>query len=640
MGLKKHGLIKKFFTIPRHGFTMLEIKKVESATLSPSQIADIQDICSRFSSIKGGLLPALHAVQSVCGNWLPMEALQMVSREFNLPYAYLYGVLSFYTMFATQPRGKFIIRLCESPPCHVMGAESLQEVLEKELGIHVGQTTGDGLFTLEHTACLGVCEIAPVMQINEVVHGRLTADSVKQILADYRAGKAPDYRTIRRTTNPLSDYPASPDEVSLLRNVDQIDPMNIDDYLGQGGYEGLKKAVTTMTDEKVVEVVKASGLRGRGGAGFPTGLKWSFTRPSPIKPKYIVCNADEGEPGTIKDRYLMEGDPHRVLEGIAITGYAVGANQAYIYVRGEYYLSMLRLQNAIDQAMDKGYLGDNLFGTDFSFRIQIQTGGGSYVCGEETALIESIEGKRGYPRVKPPFPGQVGVWNKPTIVNNVESMASVPDIIVKGAEWYAAKGTEDSKGTKILQVVGHVNKPGIVEANLGLPLSDLVDKIGGGVRQGRKIKAIQPGGAASGFILPEHVDTPLEYKAMMEVGAALGSGTMLVLDDTTCVVDVVKCLMYFFQHESCGFCLPCRRGTRVLYELVCKVAEGRGEEADLDRLLTLSKTMVDSTNCALGWSPHSFLKTTIERFRDEWLAHVAGNCPLGICTQKAQAAGE
>jgi len=619
---------------------MLEIKKVESATLSPPQIADIQDICSRFSRIKGGLLPALHAVQSVCGNWLPMEALQMVSREFSLPYAYLYGVLSFYTMFATQPRGKYIIRLCESPPCHVMGAESLQEVLEHELGIHVGETTGDGLFTLEHTACLGVCEIAPAMQINEVVHGRLTADSVKQILADYRAGKAPDYRTIRRTTNPLSDYPASPDEVTLLRNVDQIDPMSIDDYLAQGGYEGLKKVVTTMSDEEVVELVKASGLRGRGGAGFPTGLKWSFTRPSPVKPKYIVCNADEGEPGTIKDRYIMEGDPHRVLEGIAITGYAVGANQAYIYVRGEYYLSMLRLQNAIDQAMDKGYLGDNLFGTDFSFRIQIQTGGGSYVCGEETALIESIEGKRGYPRVKPPFPGQVGVWNKPTIVNNVESMASVPDIIVKGAEWYAAKGTEDSKGTKILQVVGHVNKPGIVEANLGMPLSNLIDKIGGGVRQGRKIKAIQPGGAASGFILPEHVDTPLEYKAMMEVGAALGSGTMLVLDDTTCVVDVVRCLMYFFQHESCGFCLPCRRGTRVLYELVCKVAEGRGEEADLDRLLTLSKTMVDSTNCALGWSPHSFLKTTIERFRDEWLAHVAGNCPLGICTQKAQAAGE
>jgi len=378
-------------------------------------------------------------------------------------------------------------------------------------------------------------------------------------------------------------------------------------------------------------VVKESGLRGRGGAGFPTGLKWSFTRPSPIFPKYIICNADEGEPGTIKDRYLMEGDPHRVLEGMAIAGYAVGANQGYIYVRGEYYLSMHRLQNAIDQAMERGFLGDNIFGTDFSFHIQIQTGGGSYVCGEETALINSIQGERGYPRVKPPFPGTVGVWYKPTIVNNVESLASVPDIIVKGGDWYKAKGTEDSKGTKIFQVVGHVNKPGIVEANMGMPLSELINTFGSGVRTGHTLKAVQPGGSASGFILPEHVDTPLEYNAMYQVEGALGSGTMLVMDDSTCVVDVVKCLMYFFQHESCGFCLPCRRGTRVLYEMVCNIVAGHGKEEDLNRLVTLSKTMVESTNCALGWSPHSFLKTTIERFRDEWLAHVAGNCPLGVC---------
>jgi|YNPNPStandDraft_1061719.scaffolds.fasta_scaffold00060_5 NADH-quinone oxidoreductase subunit F len=618
---------------------MLEIRRVESANLSPSQIEDIKDICARMSRIKGGLLPALHAVQSVCGNWLPLEALKLVARGFNIPYAYLYGVISFYTMFATHPRGKYIIRLCESPPCHIMGVENLLEVLEGELGVQVGETTPDGLFTLERTACLGVCEVAPAMQINEVVHGRLTAEKVRQIIADYRAGKAPDYRTLRRTTNPITEYPASPDELSLLRNVDQIDPMSIDDYLARGGYEGLKKALTTMTGEQVVEEVKASGLRGRGGAGFPTGLKWSFTRPLPVFPKYIVCNADEGEPGTIKDRYLMEGDPHRVIEGIIITGYAVGASFGYIYVRGEYYLSMLRLQNAIDQARERGFLGQNILGTDFSFDIQIQTGGGSYVCGEETALIESIQGQRGYPRVKPPFPGQVGVWYKPTIVNNVESMASVPDIIVKGASWYAAKGTEDSKGTKIFQVVGHVNKPGIVEANMGMPLSTLIEKFGGGVRQGRKLKAVQPGGAACGFILPEQVNTPLEYKALMETGGALGSGTMLVVDDSTCIVDLVKCLMYFFQHESCGFCLPCRRGTRVLYELVCKVAEGRGEERDLERLVNLSHTMVNSTNCALGWSPHSFLKTTIERFRDEWLAHVAGNCPLGVCTKKAQAAG-
>jgi NADH:ubiquinone oxidoreductase subunit F (NADH-binding)/NADH:ubiquinone oxidoreductase subunit E len=610
---------------------MLEIKRPVSASLSSEQIAGIQEICARFRQIKGGLLPALHAVQNLCGNWLPMEALQLVSRDMAVPYPYLYGVLSFYTMFSTQPRGKYIIRLCESPPCHIMGVENLVDVLKAELGVGIGGTTADGLFTLEHTACIGVCEVSPAMQINEVVHGRLTPERVKSILADYRAGKAPDYKQLRRTTNLLSEYPPSPDEITLLQNVDQIDPMSLDDYLARGGYEALKKAVTTMTDEQVVDVVKESGLRGRGGAGFPTGLKWSFTRPSPIFPKYIICNADEGEPGTIKDRYIMEGDPHRVLEGMAIAGYAVGARQGYIYVRGEYYLSMHRLQNAINQAVERGFLGDKLFGTDFSFHIQIQTGGGSYVCGEETALIESVQGERGNPRVKPPFPGQVGIWYKPTIVNNVESLASVPDIVLKGADWYKAKGTEDSKGTKILQVVGHVNKPGLVEANLGLPLETLINTYGGGVRQGRRLKGVQPGGSASGFILPEHVGAPLEYKALYEVEGALGSGTMLVLDDTTCIVDVVKCLLYFFQHESCGFCLPCRRGTRVLYEMVCDIIAGQGQEADLDRLLSLSKSMVESANCALGWSPHSFLKTTIERFRDEWLAHVAGNCPLGVC---------
>jgi NADH-quinone oxidoreductase subunit F len=613
---------------------MFEIHRPVSAPLSQEQTAGIQELISRFSQIKGGLLPCLHAVQELCGNWLPMEALELVSRGLKIPYPYLYGTLSFYTMYSVTPRGKYLIRLCESPPCHVMGADNLLTVLKAELGLDVGETTADGLFTLEHTACLGVCEVAPVMQINEVVHGRLTADRVKSILADYRAGKAPDYTQLRRTTNPLSDYSPSPDELTLLQNVDQIDPLSLDDYLARGGYEGLKKALT-MTDEEVVNVVKDSGLRGRGGAGFPTGLKWSFTRPSPIFPKYIICNADEGEPGTIKDRYLMEGDPHRVLEGMAIGGFAVGANFGYIYCRGEYYLSMHRLQKAIDQAVAKNLLGDNIMGSGFSFNIQIQTGGGSYVCGEETALIESIQGERGNPRVKPPFPGQVGVWYKPTIVNNVESWASVPDIIVKGSDWYKAKGTEDSKGTKIFQVVGHVNKPGIVEANMGMPLSTLINQIGGGCREGRKIKTVQPGGAACGFILPEHLDTPLEYAAMGKVEGAVGSGTMLVMDDTTCIIDVVKCLLYFFQHESCGFCLPCRRGTRVLYEMICNVAAGQATEADLDRMLVLSKSMVDSANCALGWSPYSFLKTTMERFRGEYLAHLAGHCPTGACKAKS-----
>ena len=608
----------------------MEIKSPVSATLSPEQLAAIQDAVSHYRAVKGGVMPALHAVQGICGNWLPLEALKLLAEGLDIPYPYLYGVMSFYTMFSPTPRGKYVIRLCESPPCHIMGAVDLAEMLQTELGIKVGETTADGLFTLEHTACLGVCEVSPAMQINEVVHGRLTPERVKSILADYKAGKAPDYRQLRRTTNPLSDYPPSPDEVSLFQNVDQIDPMSLDEYLARGGYEGLKKALG-QTQVEVVNVVKESGLRGRGGAGFPTGLKWSFTQPSPITPKYIICNADEGEPGTIKDRYLMEGDPHRVLEGMAIGGYAVGASVGYIYCRGEYYLSMHRLQNAIDAAVAKNLLGDDIMGTGFSFHVQIQTGGGSYVCGEETALIESIQGERGNPRVKPPFPGQVGVWYKPTIVNNVESWASVPGIIVQGADWYKAKGTEDSKGTKIFQVVGHVNTPGVVEANMGMPLSTLIDQIGGGMPARKTNQSGATGRSRLRLYHREHLNTPLEYASMSKVGGGVGSGTMLVLDDTVCVIDVVKCLLYFFQHESCGFCLPCRRGTRVLYEMICKVAAGKGTQTDLDRMLTLAQTMVDSANCALGWSPYSFLKTTMERFKDEYDAHLAGNCPLGVC---------
>ncbi|MGQ9921589.1 MAG: NAD(P)H-dependent oxidoreductase subunit E, partial [Desulfobacca sp.] len=453
---------------------MAEIKKPVSAALTAEQIESIKNVCQQLGPVKGKLLPILHAVQDICGNWLPLEALQLVAKELDIPYGYLYGVMSFYTMFSVTPRGKYIIRLCESAPCHVMGADNIQEVLEAELGIKVGETTSDGLFTLEHTACLGTCEVSPAMQINEVVFGNLTTAKVKEIIDNYRAGKVVDYRSLARTTIPPLAYPLPAEEMVLFPNLDQINPMSLDDYVARGGYEALKKAVTSMGQVDVINEVKTANIRGRGGAGFPAGLKWSFTQPSPITPKYIVCNADEGEPGTIKDRYIMEGDPHRVLEGMAIAGYAVGASHGYIYVRGEYYLSMLRLQNAIDQATAKGYLGKNIFGTDFSFTIEVQTGGGAYVCGEETALIESIEGKRGNPRVKPPFPGQVGVWGKPTIVNNVETLSSIPVIIAKGGAWYKSKGTEDAAGTKIFQVVGHVNKPGVIEANCGMTVRELI----------------------------------------------------------------------------------------------------------------------------------------------------------------------
>jgi NADH:ubiquinone oxidoreductase subunit F (NADH-binding)/NADH:ubiquinone oxidoreductase subunit E len=607
---------------------MAEIKKPVSAELTSEQVKSIKEVCQQLNKVKGKVLPILHAVQNICGNWLPLEALQLVAKELDIPYGYLYGVMTFYSMYAVTPRGKFIIRMCESAPCHVNGAENILETLKEELAIQVGETTSDGLFTLEHTACLGTCEVSPAMQINEVVFGNLTSAKVKEVLENYRAGKAVDYQTLARTTIPPLAYPLNPDEMVLFANLDQIDPMSVDAYVAKGGYESLKKAVTAMSQVDVINEVKTANIRGRGGAGFPAGLKWSFTQPSPLAPKYIVCNADEGEPGTIKDRYLMEGDPNRVLEGMAIAGYAVGASHGYIYVRGEYYLSMMRLQNAIDQATAKGYLGKNIFGTDFSFTIEVQSGGGAYVCGEETALIESIEGERGNPRVKPPFPGQVGVWGKPTIVNNVETLSSIPVILAKGGEWYKNKGTEDAAGTKIFQVVGHVNKPGVIEANLGMTVRELIDKYGGGVRGGKKFKSCQTGGASFGFITEPQLDTPMEYKAMGAIEGALGSGTMLVMDEDTCIVDVVKCILYFFQHESCGFCLPCRRGTRILYDLICKIADGKGTEADMESMLKVGQVMLDSANCALAMSPIFFIKTTMERYRDDYLAHINGTCAL------------
>jgi len=610
---------------------MLEIKRPVSSPLSPEQVSAIQEALSRHKAVKGGLLPALHEVQGLCGNWLPMEALQLVSQGMDIPYPYLYGVMSFYTMFSPTPRGKYLIRMCESPPCHIWGADDLLEGLQTELGIKVGETTGDGLFTLEATACLGVCEVSPAMQINEVVFGRLTPERLKGIIADYRAGKTVDYRTLPRTTNPLSDYPVSGDELVLLANVDRIDPLSLDAYLEQGGYEALKKALA-MSQEEVVNTVKDSGLRGRGGAGFPTGLKWSFTRPLPATPKYVICNADEGEPGTIKDRYLMEGDPHKILEGMAIAGFAVGASHGFIYVRGEYYLSQARLHQAIEQAAAKGFLGPRLFGTDFSFSIEVRSGAGCYICGEETALMESVEGKRGYPRMKPPFPGVAGLWRQPTIVNNVETLASVPAILSKGGAWYKSLGTADTSGSKIYQIIGQVKTPQIVETPAGLTLRELIDTYGGGLLPGRQFKMCQTGGASAGIVTAAALDTPIDYGTMAKAGGALGSGTMLVMDQSVCVVDFIRSVAQFFRHESCGQCTPCREGTPRILETMTRIAQGRGAMADLDLMERLAGVLADSSFCPLGQTAAQPMLSAFKNFRDEFEEHIREQkCRAGVC---------
>jgi NADH:ubiquinone oxidoreductase subunit F (NADH-binding)/NADH:ubiquinone oxidoreductase subunit E len=598
-----------------------------------------QEICDRIQAAVarhrgriGNLLPVLQDVQKIMG-YTCLEIQEVLAAELNVPGCRVFDTLSFYSMAAWQPKGRHIIRLCHSPCCHVMGSDNIIEALEEELGVKVGEMTPDNLFTLELSSCLGVCEVAPAMQIDEVVYGNLNREKLRQILASYRDKQVPDYRQLPYSTRDFREFTQGPHEPVLLNNVGLIDPVSLDDYLARGGYEALKKAVTGMTPEEVIDTVQASGLRGRGGAGFPTGLKWSFTRPLAATPKYVICNADEGEPGTIKDRYLMEGDPHKVLEGLALAAYAVGANQGFIYCRGEYYLSQHRLQNAIDQATARGFLGDNLFGTGFSFNVELRSGFGSYVCGEETALIESLEGKRGFPRLKPPFPGVSGLLKKPTVVNNVETLANLPAIIIRGADWYKSLGTADTPGTKIYQVIGHVNTPQIVEAPVGLTLRELIDTCGGGVREGRTFKMCQTGGASGGLVTAAALDVPMDFGSLAKVGGALGSGTMLVLDDSTCVVDFLKSIAEFFAHESCGQCTPCREGTAWFQTYLTNFSRGKGNLGDLAFLERLAATMQDASFCPLGQSAPTPFLSALKHFRPEIEEHlIKKTCRAGVCS--------
>ncbi len=605
---------------------------VPTAQMRQEVCDQLQATIARQRGKIGPLLPVLQRAQTILGH-IPLEMQRVIAAELNVPRCQVFGTLSFYSMAAWQPKGRYVVRLCHSPCCHISGGDNILEILEEELEVEAGGLTADRLFSLELSACLGACEVAPAMQINEVVYGNLNRDKVKQILADYRAGKEPDYRQLPFSTMDVRQFKQSPHEPILLDNVGRIDPMSLDDYLARGGYEALKKAVTAMNPEEVIEAVKTSGLRGRGGAGFPTGLKWSFTRPLPDTPKYVIMNADEGEPGTFKDRYLMEGDPHKLLEGLAIAAYAVGANQGFIYCRGEYYLSHHRLQNAIDQATVRGFLGGNLFGTDFSFTVELRSGFGSYVCGEETALIESLEGRRGFPRLKPPYPGVSGLLGKPTIVNNVETLAAVPAIISRGGAWYKSLGTEDTPGTKIYQIIGHVRTPQLVEAPVGMTLRELIETYGGGLWQGRTFKMCQTGGASGGLVTEAALDVPLDFGSLAQAGGALGSGTMLVLDNTTCVADFLRCVAEFFAHESCGQCTPCREGTAWFQTILTAFTQGTGKTRDLNFLQRLAETMQDASFCPLGQSAVVPFLSAMQHFRQEIDEHVQGKtCRAGVCT--------
>lgn len=422
----------------------------------------------------------------------------------------------------------------------------------------------------------------------------------------------------------------------VLRRVGLINPDDIEEYILQDGYTALGKVLTEMTPNEVIEEVKKSGLRGRGGAGFPTGAKWSFVAREKSEKKYVICNADESEPGTFKDRIILEGDPHSIIEAMIIAGYAVGADEGYIYVRGEYLLAQERLRRAIEQAREMGFLGKNIFGTNFSFDIHIHTGAGAYICGEETALIESIEGKRGQPRSRPPFPTTYGLWGKPTVVNNVETLANVPPIILNGADWYRRLGTPSSPGTKVYTILGNVNVTGVIEVPMGITLREVINIYAKGMKGGAAFKLAQTGGSSGSLIPASLQDTPMDFDSYAKAGVALGSGALLICDENTCVVDLVKVLMNFFRKESCGKCNPCRIGTQRAYEIMSAIAEGRGKMEDLDQLFWLSENMYLLSNCGLGQTAGTPIKDMLKHFRAEVEAHITLHvCPTGVCKIKA-----
>ncbi|MGN0115043.1 MAG: NADH-quinone oxidoreductase subunit NuoF, partial [Acutalibacteraceae bacterium] len=493
------------------------------------------------------------------------------------------------------------------------------------------------------TGCFGLCALGPIMIVypEGSFYSMITVDDVKEIVEEHLKND----RIVKRLLFQETVIEGSDDVKSLnetdfykkqkrvaLRNCGVINPENIEEYIAVRGYQALAKVLTEMKPEEVIQTLLDSGLRGRGGAGFPTGLKWKFAAGNDADQKYVCCNADEGDPGAFMDRSVLEGDPHVVLEAMSIAGYAIGATQGYIYVRAEYPIAVHRLEVAIKQAREYGLLGKDIFGTGFNFDIELRLGAGAFVCGEETALMTSIEGNRGEPRPRPPFPAVKGLFKKPTILNNVETYANIPQIILNGAEWFASMGTEKSKGTKVFALGGKIKHTGLVEIPMGTTLREVIEEIGGGIPNGKKFKAAQTGGPSGGCIPPEHFDIPIDYDNLIAIGSMMGSGGLIVMDEDTCMVDIAKFFLEFTVDESCGKCTPCRVGTKRLLEILTKITNGQGTMEDIDRLEELCHYIKENSLCGLGQTAPNPVLSTLRYFRDEYVAHVVDKtCPAGVC---------
>ena len=530
------------------------------------------------------------------------------------------------------------VLVCGGTGCTSSGSQQIIQALKDELKKNKLQNE----VAVVKTGCHGLCAEGPVMIVypEAVFYSRVRPEDVEEIVSEhllkgriverlvYHEAQTPEgIKSLNETTFYKKQHRIA------LRNCGVINPESIDEYIGTGGYEALGKVLTEMTPDDVIQTILDSGLRGRGGAGFPTGLKWRFASGNRGNvQKYVCCNADEGDPGAFMDRSVLEGDPHVVLEAMAIAGYAIGADQGYIYVRAEYPIAVERLQIAINQAREYGLLGKNIFDTGFNFDIELRLGAGAFVCGEETALMTSIEGNRGEPRPRPPFPAVKGLFQKPTILNNVETWANIPQIILHGPKWFASMGTEKSKGTKVFALGGKINNTGLVEIPMGTTLRTVIEDIGGGIPNGKKFKAAQTGGPSGGCIPAEHFDIPIDYDNLISIGSMMGSGGLIVMDEDTCMVDIAKFFLQFTVDESCGKCTPCRVGTKRLLELLEKITDGRGTLEDIDKMEELCYYIKENALCGLGQTAPNPVLSTLRYFRDEYIEHVVNKrCPAGVC---------
>jgi NADH-quinone oxidoreductase subunit F len=590
----------------------------------PETMNKFNELLKKYPSSRSALLPTLYLAQHEFG-YLSEEAIRYVADLLDLEPMQVYSTASYYVMFHRHPVGEYIIALCTNISCALEGSYSVMEHLKKILNVDAEETSADKLFTLKKEECLGACGSGPVMLINQYLFEHLTPEKTEKIINALKAGKSLEgvHREFQQIDGrSVQVIHKTGKEVLLKRMVESPNSITFEAYQQQGGYAAWKKALTEMKPADVIEQVKQAGVRGRGGAGFPAGMKWSFVPKNINKPRYLVCNGDESEPGTFKDRQIMERDPHLLVEGVCIASYAIESHHAFIYIRGEYPYAAMQVEKAIEDAKKAGVVGKNIFGTGYDLEITVHSGAGAYECGEESAQLDSIEGKRGEPRLRPPFPAVKGLYGCPTIINNVETLSNVPAIITNGPQWYTAMGTEKNSGTKIYNVSGHVVKPGPYELPMGITLRELIYDYCGGIRDGRKLKAVIPGGASTPILTADEIDVKMDFDSLAKAGTMLGSAAVIVMDDRTCIVQAALRIMEFFRDESCGKCTPCREGTYWMANILRRIENGQGKMEDLDLLLDVCSNITGRSFCPFGDAEVGFPTSSIKKFREEYEYHI------------------